>query len=87
MMALMPARAHALVGHRRDGDELGVARVGDEDLRAVDDPLAVLEHRGGLGAAGVGTGLRLGQAEGADALAAAEQRAGTSRFCSSVPNR
>src|SRR3712207_8018737 len=45
------------------------AGVGDELLGAVDDPLAVLQHRLGLRRPGVGAGARLGEAEARELLA------------------
>ena len=60
----------------RDRHALGDvgARVGDEHLRAVDPPLAVLELGVRPRAARVGAGLGLGQAEGREALARDELR-------------
>src|SRR5262249_37305049 len=66
--------APAGAGHRGDHDharDVG-SRVGDELLGAVDDPLAVLERGAGARVAGVRAGLRLGQPERAEALAAAQ---------------
>jgi len=60
-----------LARHGGDRDELRDRRagVGDELLRAVDDPLVALEARGGASGAGVGASLRLGEAEAAHQLA------------------
>ena len=60
-------------GDRHAAGDLG-ARVGDELLRAVDHPLAALEAGGGPGVAGVRAGLRLGQPEGGEPLAAHSSR-------------
>ena len=60
-------------GDRHAARDVG-ARVGDELLGAVHHPLAVLERGAGVGVAGVGAGLRLGQAEGGQLLPAAELR-------------
>ncbi len=54
-----------LVGPGEDDIGVGVTGVGDEDLGAVEDPLVTLTDRRGPGAAGVGPGRGLGQAEGA----------------------
>ena len=57
---------------RGDGkNHIGVrlGGVGDEDLAAVEDVVIPLEDGGGLGAAGVGAGVGLGEAKGADLLA------------------
>ena len=51
---------------------MGVAAVGDENLAAVEHPLVAVKDSGGLLAGGVGTGIGLGEAEGADPLAAGE---------------
>ena len=48
------------------------AGVGDERLGAVDDPLAVLEHRLGAGGTGVAAGIRLGEAEARERAAGDE---------------
>ena len=53
------------------GGDVG-AGVRDEDLRAVDDPFAVLEARGRARRAGVGAGVRLGQPEGGELRAGRE---------------
>ena len=45
-------------------DSLG--GVGDEDFAAVEQPVVALVHGGGLGAAGIGAGVGLGEAEGAN---------------------
>ena len=60
-------------GDRDAAGDLG-AGVGDELLGAVDRPLAVGELGAGADVAGVGAGLGLGQAEGGEALAAAQPR-------------
>ena len=60
---------------RGDGeDHIGVrlAAVGDEDLLAVQQPVVALVLGGGLGAAGVGACVGLGQAEGAHLFAGAQ---------------
>ena len=57
---------------RGDGkDHIGVrlGGVGDEDFAAVEDIVVALQDGSGLGAAGVGSGVGLRQAEGADLLA------------------
>ena len=64
--------AEALVGHGDDDEHVGVAAVGDENLAAVEHPLVAVEDSGGLLTGGVGTGVGLGEAEGADPLAAGE---------------
>ena len=56
--------------HSRD---LG-AGIGDELLGSVDHPLPVLERGAGVRVTGIGAGLRLGQSEGAQLLAATEAR-------------
>ena len=70
----MPLRA--LAGAGEQGVEVGDAAVGDPRLRAVD---ARSRRRSGVGRApqrrGVGTGLRLGQAVGADLVAGQHVRA------------
>ena len=60
-----------LPGHGGDSHELGDvgSRVGDELLVAVDYPLIAVLLRGGLGAARIGTGFRLGEAEARQAFA------------------
>ena len=52
-------------------DHIGVrlGGVGDEDFAAVEDIVVALQDGGGLSAAGVGSGVGLRQAEGADLLA------------------
>ena len=52
-------------------DHIGVrlGGVGNEDFAAVEDIVVALQDGGGLGAAGVGSGVGLRQAEGADLLA------------------
>ena len=64
--ALVP---QALVGHGEDHEHMGEARVGDEDLAAVEHPVValVLGHR--LLHGGVGARAGLGQAESAQPLA------------------
>ena len=49
-------------------DHIGVrlGGVGDEDFAAVEQPVVALVHGGGLGAAGIGAGVGLGEAEGAN---------------------
>ena len=59
--------------HGADAGHRG-GRVGDEDLRSVDDPVAVLEHRRRLAGAGVRPRVGLGQPEGGQYLAGAEPR-------------
>ena len=44
-------------------DVIGGAAVGDERLRPVDHPLAVLKHGAGAGGAGVGAAVGLGESE------------------------
>ena len=71
-------RAAPLVGvGAGDGEHhehVGVARVGDENLGAVQDVVfaGLVQHGGGLLALGVGARAGLGQAEGADPLAGAQ---------------
>ena len=63
-----------IAGDRGDRDvarDLG-AGVGDELLRAVDDPLVAGEAGAGLGVAGVRAGLGLGEPEGAELAPRAE---------------
>src|SRR5699024_711568 len=69
-----PVAALPLPGDGGDGDQGGDggAGVGDELLRPVDHPVPVLEAGRGAGAAGVGAGLRLGEAGGGELLAAGE---------------
>ncbi len=55
--------ARVLVGLRVDGVVVGVAAVGDEALRAVEDVLVTLLDGGRAHARDVGAGVRLGQAE------------------------
>ena len=64
--------AEALVGHGDDDEHVGVAAVGDENLAAVEHPVVTVLDGDGLLAGGVGTGVGLGEAEGADPLAAGE---------------
>ena len=73
---------------RRDrdaGSQVG-ARIRDEDLGAVHDPLAALELGARPGGAGVRAGARLGEAEGRQPPARG-QVGSHSRFCSSEPKR
>src|SRR5690606_10185645 len=56
------------VGARHDGEDAGVRSVGDEALGAVEHVEVAIAHRGGLQRGGVGAGVRLGQAEGAQVL-------------------
>ena len=60
-----------LAGDGGDRDAAGDvgARVGDELLGAVDDPLVAVELGPGLGVAGIGSGFGFGQAEGGELLA------------------
>ena len=62
--------ALGLVGHGEDHEGVGHVAVGDEALGAVEDVVVALQHGQGLLAGGVGAGVGLGQAEGADLLAA-----------------
>ncbi len=62
------------IGHGEDHEGLGHSAVGDEALGAVEDVVVALQHGGGLLAGGVGTGVGLGQAEGADLLAGQQVR-------------
>src|SRR5699024_8696684 len=61
----------ARAGDGRGSDELGDVGAGvrDELLRAVDDPFAAVQLRGGLRATRVRTGLWLGQPKAGQALA------------------
>src|SRR6266850_1870122 len=61
------------IGARRDAEDFAHAGVGDEDLRAVQDVVVAAIDGGGLGAAGVRSGSRLGQPEPAQDFAAREQ--------------
>ena len=71
-----PILTLGLAGHRRHGHQfrdLG-SGVGDELLGPVDHPLAIRQHRGGLRACGIRTGIRLGQAEAREGFARGEHR-------------
>src|SRR5205085_9038944 len=61
----LAARAERAVDGGDDDMDVGDASVGDEDLLAVEDPVAVSAHCAGLVAGDVGAGVRLGGAEGA----------------------
>ena len=84
-------RGHALtgggvgVGARDDGEDVADRAVGDEGLRAVEDPTR--RRRGGrrADAGGVRAGVGLGDAERPDLLAAGQLRQVAVGFCSSVP--
>ena len=69
-----PLGALPRIRHRGDHEALAHTAVCDEALGAVDDVMTALSHRRGLGAAGVGAGIRLGEAEAAEHLAAREAR-------------
>src|SRR5204862_821793 len=58
------AMAGLLVGLGVDRVPVGVAAVGDEALRAVEDPAVALADGVGVHARDVGSGVRLGEAEG-----------------------
>ena len=62
------------IGHSEDDEGVGLGRVRDEALRAVEDVVlaGLIELGDRLLAGGVGAGVRLGQAEGAQ-LAAGQQ--------------
>ena len=68
--------AAPLLNDAGDGDDdehVGIARVGDEDLGAVEHPVPVLIlHGGGLLALSIGARPRLGESEGPDPLARAQ---------------
>ncbi len=64
--------AEALVGHGDDDEHVGVGAVGDENLAAVEHPVVTVLDGDGLLAGGVGTGVGLGETEGANPLAAGE---------------
>ena len=66
--------ALGLVGHGKDHEGVSHVAVGDEALGAVEDVVVALQHRHGLLAGGIGTGVGLGQAEGADLLAGEQVR-------------
>ena len=57
------------VGHGEDDHGAGHSAVGDEALGAVEHVVVTLQHSGGLLAGSVGTGVGLGQTEGANLLA------------------
>ena len=59
---------------------------GDELLGAVEHVVVAVTPRAGLQVAGVGAGLRLGQAKQPSHLAAGQWSAGSAAFCASVPN-
>jgi hypothetical protein len=54
------------VGLDDQDHEVGAGGVGDERLGAVDDVLVTVEDRGGADSGDVGSGSRLGDAEGTD---------------------
>ena len=54
-----PAVALRLVRRGEHGEPRGVARIGDEHLRAVDDVVLAVAHRGGLDPGDVRAGVRL----------------------------
>jgi hypothetical protein len=56
----------------KDDEELREAGVRDEHLLAIEHPLAILQHCGGLRGKGVGSGALFGERVGADDLAARE---------------
>ena len=60
--------ANAGGGDGKDHIGVRLAAVGDENLFAVEDVVIPLEHCGGLRAAGVRTGVGLGEAKGANLL-------------------
>ncbi len=60
------------VGTRHHGEDAGVRCVGDEALGAVDHVEITVAHGGGLQGSGVGAGVRLGQAEGAEEIASGQ---------------
>ena len=55
-------------GHGKDHVGVRLGSVGDEDLAPVEDVVVPFPHGGGLCPAGVGPGVGLGEAEGADLL-------------------
>ena len=73
-MKLVMPRLPGRLGPRGDAEDLAHARVGDEDLGAVEHVVVALVHRGGGGAAGIAARARLGQPEPAQHLARREQR-------------
>ena len=66
--------AGTLVGHGDDDGHLAVLAAGDELLDAIEHIAVTLAHGGGAQAGGVGAHVRLGQAEGAQHLAARQRR-------------
>ena len=64
--------AGLLVSHGEDDEGVGHITVGDEALGAVQHIVIALQHGGGLLAGSVGTGVGLGQTEGADLAAGAQ---------------
>jgi hypothetical protein len=63
-----------LVGHGHGHANVRVVAVGDEGFRAVENPAAVLAHRGSSRAAGVRARLRLGQRPAAEFFALRQRR-------------
>jgi hypothetical protein len=64
--------APGFVGDRHDHGHIGEAAVGDERLRAVEDPGVPVLHRGGPGTAGIRPGAVLGETPRAHELAGGE---------------
>src|SRR5439155_27318960 len=62
------------VGDGQDDGDVGVARVGDEVLRAVEDPVLAVPDRGRAQPRGVGAGGGLGESPRADPLAGGQLR-------------
>ena len=60
-------------GEGEDYVDVGLSAVGDEDLLTVEQVIVALQYSGGLRAAGIRTGIRLGKAEGAELLALRER--------------
>ena len=79
------AMAGVLVGLGVDRVPVGVAAVGDEALRAVDDVLVALPDRGRAHARDVRAGVRLGQAEGGELRLLDQASRGTPLLISSEP--
>ena len=62
------------VGTREEDERAGPRAVRDPLLRAVQNPAVAVRHGGRPERAGVGAGARLGESEGAEALATSERR-------------
>ena len=70
-----PAGARGvLIRAGKDGEQLGVGRIGDIALAPIDDEAVSLAIGPGAHRARIGAGVRLGEGEGADDLAAGHAR-------------